>query len=404
MRRFPNTGKYMLVVAAGLLLAGCCRSNKISISQDVDDIPILLSVKSTGTKAIIDNPDAKKKMIMGSFDANDQNTGGFGVHGYKKVNNQAPFHLFINTRVYPDLVSKPANLEAVEPNTQWTYSPLRFWDLTASYQFLAYWPILPAYDANQSSAFSVSAPDYPATVDDEILTIHNVPNWQPVDGDEIDLMTAVEVGRFSPEFYTGIVPLHFKHMLSQLYIQAYYVGKEIPDNQGGVKIKTITLSEYTPQNGEPNPSGDEETFQVLDNGKTTFTVRYDGQTGSTPSLDDSYQLQGIYTDKLVYKNELSEDPDYLNNFTPTPVGNWLMIPHTWYKQNMIIEFSIGTTDKTSTPVAISLNTAAPGYSTLPGKTYVLTLVFDTTGGGFTVESVGVKEWNEYEIEREVYNW
>ena len=81
-----------------------------------------------------------------------------------------------------------------------------------------------------------------------------------------------------------------------------------------------------------------------------------------------------------------------------------MIPHTWYKQNMIIEFSIGATDKTSSPVAISLNTAAPGYSTLPGKTYVLTLVFDTTGGGFTVESVGVKEWNEYEIEREVYNW
>ena len=225
-----------------------------------------------------------------------------------------------------------------------------------------------------------------------------------MNGSEIDLMTAVEVGSYSHDFYTGTVPLHFKHMLSQLVIKAYYVGKEVPNEQGGVKIKTITLSEYTPQTGDPSPSGNAEKFQVLNNGKTTFTVKYDGETGSNSSLTTSYALQDIYTDKIIYKDELSEDPNYLNTFTPTLVGSWLMIPHTWYRQNMTIEFSVGTLDKESSPIAISLDTEAPGYSTLPGSTYVLTLVFDTTGGGFTVETVAIKNWNEYEIEKVVYNW
>ena len=391
----------MLVVAAGLLLAGCCRSNKISISQDVDDIPILLSVKSTGTKAIIDESDdsnAKQKMIWYSFDG-----GGFGVHGYKTVNTQSPFHLFDNTRVYP-AVSKPNNLDEVDDaNTPWTYSPLRFWDLTASYQFLAYWPILPAYNANNSSVLSVSAPDYPATVDAEILTIHNVPNWQPVNGSEKDLMTAAEGGRFSPDFYTGVVPLHFKHMLSQLVIKAYYIGVDYDKNDGpGVKIKDIILGKSA------------NNDKVLGDGSTDMRQAYSDNTASPATgegvngidMADSYTL--LSSDKLSdddirvnYKDEADDD----TSVNPSLVGKWLFIPHKWQDLTISVNRKFGNKNTAySEPVPVTLGTQHDSYRTLPGKIYVLTLMFDTSDGGLTVASVDVQNWTEQKVTREVYNW
>ena len=166
-----------------MMLHSCCKHN--SSDDDMRVLPIVMNTVQAGTKAIIDNPDGEerlKQMMNACYDDQHNNVGGFGVYGYKKAGTLAPQLLFNNTRVFPDDESS-AELKP------WIYRPIRYWDRTASYQFIAYWPHLPG---NQVDAPYVEAPHTVTTVDKEYLLIHNIPNWQYVDGTEIDLMTDVE--------------------------------------------------------------------------------------------------------------------------------------------------------------------------------------------------------------------
>ena len=405
----------LLLTAPAALLQSCTYHDKIVINERHE---IVIGVASAGTKSIIDNEDGSERladMVKQCFNGTTlKENAGFGVFGFKKVIETSSL-LFDNQLVHPDPTSYSANAAAhTEQYTDWVYSPLRFWDLTASYQFIGYWPYSAATSGN-GFYVTTSVPDSPTPIEDahKQIILHNVPNWQLVDGTEKDIMTATSVGRYNPDYsFLGSVRMSFRHVLSQLVVKAYYVGKEKTD---GVTINGITLSEYTPQGDDETAimtqlktegkiAQAETTFKVLDETKSTITQRYDNQPSFAPSLAIENQLQSFSNSQITFKDEMSEDVNYINNFTPTTVARWLVVPHVWYKLNMTIDYQIGNENKQSSPIPVALAEAESGYFMKSGSAYILTLVFNTTGGGFTVEPVAVKNWNNIEVEKEFYNW
>ena len=403
MKNFCKTLGIAAVMGVQLMmLHSCCKHN--SSDDDMSVLPIVMNTVQAGTKAIIDNPDGEerlKQMMNACYDDQHNNVGGFGVYGYKKAGTLAPQLLFNNTRVFPD---DESNAE-LKP---WIYRPIRYWDRTASYQFIAYWPHLPG---NQVNAPYVEAPHTVTTVDKEYLLIHNIPNWQYADGTEIDLMTDVEVGRFETEFYTGKVNFRFRHLLSQLIIKAYYVGTEYPVTEtagvksGGVRINGITLSEYEPADATETAllKTGQTKFQVMDYiGIVNFTQTLQSVSNTTVTMDDDAVLLENANAYINFKDEMQENP----NFEPAKVGTWLIVPHRWYKLNLTVnDFKVGTeaNSRVSKTVPVQLGQQVYDYVTQPGRTYVITLLFNTLEGGLQVESVVEQTWTEHNVPRELYN-
>lgn len=420
MRRFPNTGKYMLVVAAGLLLAGCCRSNKISISQDVDmTIPIAMGVHSTNTKGKIDN---LNNLVSECYAAGQDGARlpdkGFGVYSYKTIAGITKYPpLFYNTPVYPEPETRPSSTNSID----WEYKPLRYWDLTASYQFLAYWPYLPdgasVVNAEEDPYVSVPVPVNAdaVTEDERALIIHNVPYWQTAE-EGMDVMTSVRVGSyrsisdadgtdFSERDEVGFM---FRHVLSNLVIKAYYingtpnkVGFSTPedDTDDGVYITGITLT----KSGDTN---DDVPGKNRLNWKADFTHPYTEKRATTGTLEytDLYPLLTGANEEVEFKNEWEEEDD--PDFEPSTIGSWLVVPHKWNGIKIGVNYTVGGVAKNSldNPVPTTLGVESEDYMLQPGKTYTLTLLFDVSNGSITVQKIGVSNWTDYDATHYVYNW
>lgn len=395
-------------IMALCLIASCCRNHKVTL---VEEIPIVLNVSTSGTKAIIDGSDDQERLLQMINDCynTDENKrrkagAGFGVLGYKlSRDGSTTTKLFNNVLVYP---SPDDNLTPIPYNTPWTYTPTKFWDMTASYQFIAYWPWS---DQNFDS--------YDA---DKTLYLRNIPNWQPVDGTEKDYMTAVRTGSRAEKFVDGKVHLDFEHMLSQLVIKAYYIGKDC-ESTGGVTINAIQLSKSADGqikvlnglelNSDPKTNTTDFKQKYSDAQPSQATETVNGTAPNTIDLVDSYTLLSGGTTRIPYKDEL-ENTFKLGNQTvtePNTIGSWLMIPHKWQNLNISSTYTVGNevinsvlSDAPKTPVTITA--ARDNYMTQPAKTYIITLVFDTTGGGLSVKQVIVQQWTEHEVAKEVYNW
>lgn len=400
----------VITVMMAAPLNSCCKHHD-------DDPAISMSVSQTGTKAMIDNQDNAvriKQMMRDSYDENGLRTGGFGVHGFKTV-NQTATKLFDNMRVYPNIslnVNSKPGVEAFPDNTGWTYQPTRYWDRNpaASYQFLAYWPYMPsepdANDATKPYATSPTKQELTANYDNKELTLHNIPNWQTVSignnlqDDVCDYMTANRRGKYADDFNTGTVSFSFSHLLSQLIIKAYYIGIDKESN-GGVIVKGFTL----------HKSGADD--QVLGAGTTDFKQRYndakarqvtiadDGQGVNIADMVDEYKFFDYSTGiSIPYDNELDDTPA-----APVVIGSWLFIPHKWQNLVLTVTRKVGAdNDSESGPAQITLGSDRDQYKTLAGKTYTVTLMFDTSSGGLVVASIDVQNWTEQKAIREVYNW
>ena len=413
------------------LVSSCCRS-KASIDEED---AILIGVAQAGTKAIIDNEggsDRIKNMIGQCYDgttegSNRKNNAGFGVYGYKQPRNDASnsVRLFNNMRVYPALETRPAS---ISETSDWTYDYPRFWDPNGSYQFIAYWPWM---DSSGSGSYATDIES------NKTLYLKNVPNWQPVNGNEKDFMTATKTGSYDPDFMqtNKKVYLSFYHILSQLEIRAYYVGSdmEVASGQfgGGVKVKKILLSESS--------TGAKDVLYGSDATKpgesTDYKQRYDdakalqasGENDNKIDLAASYMLMDNSTGVLIpFKDELTEKY-YMWNSSLTPsagkaivdgpvtIGRWLMVPHKWQDINISVNYSYKANEQDGginpnlyadnvpkTPTTIGEENHA--YVVQPGKKYIITLVFDTTSGGITVKQISVQDWVEHDVSFEYYNW
>lgn len=401
-----------LAAVLALLPVSCCRHNKgLSGPQG----PIVLGVSQAGTKAVIDNADNAvriKQMMRDSYNASGQKTGGFGVHGFKEV-NQVTTKLFNNVRVYPDVeldIDAKPEISAFENVSNWAYTPLRYWDRNpqASYQFLAYFPWVPQeQDSDNPYATSTTQAELDQDYEYRELTLHNIPNWQQastgntVNDNVMDFMTANRRGRYDDDFSTGTVTLSFNHILSMLVIKAYYIGVD-KESQGGVKIMGMTL--HKSDNNE----------QVLTQGTTDFKQKYhelkarqvnavtDGNSANIADLADTYQFFDYATGiNIPYDDELDDTPA-----APVVLGSWLFVPYKWQNLKITVDRQIApaTGASPSGTAIVTLGSDRDAYKTQPGKTYVITLMLDTSSGGLTVASVAVQNWTDQKVIHEVYNW
>lgn len=406
----------MLVAPTALMLQSCCCHVRETVDEEqpIEQSSIMMGVASAGTKAIIDGSDANARlanMVGQCFTgtpATLKQNAGFGVYSYKSISDKSTI-LFDNTQVYPD----PAQYNTDNPaSTPWTYSPTRFWDMTASYQFIAYWPYLPDKSkvANEDTDPHVSIPT-PANSNavkesEKVLTIYNIPNWQPA-AIGMDVMTSVRVGRyrsitdadgtdFSDQDKVGFM---FKHALSQLVVKAYYINGSYEATVGDVHIKEITLERSGSTDDVPDWNGKTSFTQTC--AATFATVGEITYAGSCTILDET-EANAI---PVVWKNEWVSDPD----FTPSVIGSWLMVPHKWDGIKIKVSHKDGNGNNEqyhySDQIETTLGKAEDYYVTQPGKTYIITLIINVANGGITVADIAVRNWLEpQKVIHEVYNW
>lgn len=426
MSKSPITPLAAIVLMALCIATSCSQNHTVTTYDDGPEI--VLGAAFTGTKGTVSTTG---DMIDQCYEPGENGAlkpgTGFGVYGFKTVREETKHPaLFDNTLVYPKYQTRPPSITT---SWNWTYQPLRHWDLTASYQFLAYWPWRPSVDENAEGFNRASHPGPYVAFDDPGMTMYlrNVPNWQEVDGSEDDYMTAMRHGSYGVQFPSGVVTMRFEHLLSKLVIKAYYMGKDLEtkkDDQddvdgGGVVINGIMLGK--------SDAGD----QVLGTGSTDFMQNCDDDIASqatgqnsyeidanTIDMADSYVLLNEANSRTVFKNEETgkfmkwddtEEDEVEAEDGPALIGSWLMVPHLWKDLKLSVLYSMGgnavvSDFNASTPVPVTIAEENYGYMTQPGKIYTITLVLDSSGNGLTVVSVAVGNWTTHDVSREVYNW
>ena len=186
-----------------------------------------------------------------------------------------------------------------------------------------------------------------------------------------------------------------------LVVKAYYIGVD-KESQGGVKIMGMTL--HKSDNNE----------QVLTQGTTDFKQKYhelkarqvntvtDGNSANIADLADTYQFFDYATGiSIPYDDELDDTPA-----APVVLGSWLFVPYKWQNLKITVDRQIApaTGASPSGTAIVTLGSDRDAYKTQPGKTYVITLMLDTSSGGLTVASVAVQNWTDQKVIHEVYNW
>lgn len=179
---------HIICISLCLLLTACHKDPEVWAPEqpgqpEVEEIPISLSASSSGmdTRAIIaDNAGLQATNL--------------GVFAYKEVAGN-------KTRVFD-------NVELDFVGGAWTYSPMRYWDRTATYYFVSYSP----WNA-----------DVEYSEENHQLTINNIPNWQAIDSEAKDYVVANDFGVAEGGYITpnGVQPVNlgFKHILCQLEVR-----------------------------------------------------------------------------------------------------------------------------------------------------------------------------------------
>lgn len=375
MRRSVETVKMIAwTVLVALSLHSCCKHHKQTVQEDAIKMGVLST--NVSTRAVIDS---LPNLITASY-GDGTNKVGFGVYAYKYNTGTTDANL---TRIFNNEEVTPAsNLST----TSWTYVHTRYWDSnpTVTYQFMAYWPY------GQSTAGQNH--EYYVTENNRTVTLHNIKNWQE-EAVATDYLIATRYNRYNSgggfKEQNGYVDFTFYHALSRLSIKAFYVGSE---------ADTITV----------NSLGLSGNNNVLEDGYSDLQIDFSdpgnriGPANSTPHLANSTTIfsRVLGIPKRSYVDETSQDTIY------TPIGSWLMVPHVWRNINLTIGYKIGGSSyKNSSPIPLTLGKSSDSWRIIDGKTYILTLKFNSAGESIEVESIVVSDWIEGRpYTREVYNW
>ena len=384
-----KSGFQVVIITAAMSVMWLVSCSKPKVTQGT---AITMGISEKGTKAVVDD---KESLITQSLTSGT----GFGVYGYKTVRKTNPDNSVTNTEtpIFTNTEVQPATNSA---DTEWRYSPLRYWDSNpnASYQFIAYWPHLG--NTSGSGAY--------VTETGKVLTIHDVPCWQ--DGslaESADFMTAERVGSYylgdfnvpTTDGTTTKVRFTFSHILAKLEIRGYYIGvKENHVNITGIRLTGTgilstngTVSTYT------QPFGQDGTpaFSTPPTSNATH-VLYDPVNDDDQTNDD-----GIELPETAYAESENSTPESYE-----PICVWLMVPCSyWNSLGLEIDFGIGgSSPNTSRVSGLTLSTGDLTGQTLSGRSYIVNLRFDSSGGGVDLQSVVVKEWETRNINSGVYNW
>lgn len=329
-----------------LLLTACYKDPEVWVPEqpgqpEVEEIPISLSASSSGmdTRAIIaDNAGLQATNL--------------GVFAYKQLADGT------KTRVFD-------NVELDFVGGAWTYSPLKYWDRTATYYFVSYSPWNADVEYSESN---------------HQLMIKDIPNWQAIDADPKDYVVANDFGVAEGGYITpnGVQPVNlgFKHILCQLEVRVL---------KNPFLMNTYTLSgisyKNVPQVGESAtylysaPTGNNEAGAPMEgNGNMRVSTIPDSQPMATPNA------------------VIPGDPALA---TATTIKH-LVAPFS-EDFKITLNYKINDGDDTSVTVDAGLDQLESN------NRYVITLTFNS-GADISAE-VKVMDWVNEEVETDdKYNW
>ena len=207
--------KFLYFVAATAMMVSCAESEKIGNDLYEDAAPRVIGFNTVSEKATRANVESLETY---------HNT--FSVWATKKSNNNGAIEVVFNGNLAADLITYDAT--KMEPNN-WTYSPFRYWDKQATYNFVAVAPNsqIIKYNNDQDVAnnegtyVTVNAAGY--TLVGQNLQTSDAPaeaeikvGFKGGEGDT-DLMTATKVTRNGAAAIED-VNFEFKHILAKLNI------------------------------------------------------------------------------------------------------------------------------------------------------------------------------------------
>lgn len=338
---------HIICISLCLLLTACYKDPEVWAPEqpgqpEVEEIPISLSASSSGmdTRAII------------ADDAGLQATN-LGVFAYKEVAGN-------KTRVFD-------NVELDFVDGAWTYSPLKYWDRTATYYFVSYSP----WNANVEYSEEFHQ-----------LTIKNIPNWQAIDADAKDYVVANDFGVAEGGYITpnGVQPVNlgFKHILCQLEVRVL---------KNPFLMNTYTLSgisyKNVPQVGE------------------SATYQYNAPTGN---YEAGPPMEGAGNMRVPINTQEAQSMATPNAEIPgdpalaaaTTIKH-LVAPFSNNDFTITLNYKINDGDATSVTVDAGLDQLESN------NRYVITLTFNS-GADISAE-VKVMDWVNEEVETDdKYNW
>lgn len=372
----------LLAMLTGGFISSCSRHNKVSFYNEIQ-----MGTTSVGTKALVTD---KASLI----DLSITNNTGFGVYGYKTISNRSyTYRQFNNTLVHPDENSV---------STKWSYTPKRYWDSStdATYQFVAYWPLLPDAEPNGGGTYVSEA--------GKVLTINNIPYWQPTDTGT-DLLVAAKSGKYKSNiqndaslvFAGGTVNFQFEHILSRVQVRAYYSGA-----QAQVAVNQITLE--SPDNSTPVVlNADGKAVLTRDFSQNQTTNQY-GTIQSGASKDLMSKADTLPADTW-YDETLNTDPEKFDTLC-----SWFTVPCSlWQDLKLSVNYSISGSALSGSASGLTLRSPIRTQDnqpdtlngqTLPGYSYMITLKF-TASSGMEIDSIFVQDWIPgADYSPNVYNW
>jgi len=337
---------HIICISLCLLLTACYKDPEVWGPEqpgqpEVEEIPISLSASSSGmdTRAII------------ADDAGLQATN-LGVFAYKEVAGN-------KTRVFD-------NVELDFVDGAWTYSPLKYWDRTATYYFVSYSPWNAGVEYSEIN---------------HQLTINNIPNWQAIDANAKDYVVANDFGVAEGEYITpnGVQPVNlgFKHILCQLEVRVL---------KNPFLMNTYTLSDISYKN-------------VPEKGSSA-TYLYSAPTGNNeagPSMEGVgrmdvstiEQAQSMATPNAVIPGDPAQAAATTIKHLVAPFSN----------NDFTITLNYSINGAAADPVTVDA-----GLDQLESNNrYVITLTFNS--GADISADVKVMDWVDDEVETDdKYNW
>lgn len=244
--------KYLILAAAAALMA--CSSESVRNDIKQVEVPIGFSNIYVGKTTKANAGEINNKTAL------EQNGNTIKVWGWKTANNESTKVFNGTTVTYTSSASQTGT------DSKWVYSPLKFWDKEAGYEFYAVAPHdkFTITDATKKISATGIAPV-------QILADNNgVDKKTAPNADAIDYLVAGKVIRTAPITTISDVEFTFSHILSKL----------------AVKVKTST---NFPQSGQTYPYINLTKLDIKLQGMCdTYTQATAGATNDSPTAGDTW--------------------------------------------------------------------------------------------------------------------
>lgn len=321
----------------------------ISCAQDMPSTPQQEQIPISMSASAVESMESTRALIT---DDNGLQEVGFGVYATKKVASNNPVLVFDNEKVYYSSV--------------WKYDNTKYWDRTATYNFVAYAPYSVSVSASTSYALSTNT-----------LTIKDIPYWQTINKDVTDYLVANSSG--SADYYltqqqtSTAVNFNFSHILSQLVIN---VVKDANLTNTEYKVKKIEYINVPASEGKANCT--------YSSPSSTPSFSEISITSSSSNPSSVSMLTGEMVVTLADANDIITLPH-------------LVVPFTLSDKKVQVEvtYTVAGTERNKT--------VDTGITQLEaGKRYELTLTFK---GADIVPSLSIEPWTDVSVDEDPkYNW